>query len=228
MTQGSPVIAGQQNTATDITTISSGALVSYNLVGSSSGDGGGFFGGQRGVYCVGQASFGLQAYSYTSDGVRAYGASNGVQGVSSNVNASGVYGENSRGGWGTAGRTSGADRAGVLGDNTGSGFGVLGKSASGVGVQGTGNTGVLGEGNGSTGVGMLGQSDLGTGVAALGGAGIGVYASGERAPLRLAPSALPGAPASGFHERGELVLDANGDLYLCKASGTPGTWRMIG
>ena len=117
---------------------------------------------------------------------------------------------------------------GFLGDNLGSGPGVLGKSASGTGVRGEGGSGVLGIGNGGLGIGVLGQSDAGTGVAALGGAGIGVYASGERAPLRLAPAVLPGAPTTGFHERGELMVDSGGDLYFCKASGTPGTWRLIG
>jgi hypothetical protein len=45
---------------------------------------------------------------------------NGVQGVSGSYNASGVYGENSAGGWGVAGRTFGLineDRAAVLGES---------------------------------------------------------------------------------------------------------------
>ena len=227
MTQGSPVIAGQTNTATMITTITSSSPGSYNFVGSSPGDGAAFFGGERGAYCVGQVSFGLQAYSYQSDGVRAYGRANGVQGVSSNPNASGVYGENSAGGWGTAGRTHSTNLAGVFGDNTGAGPGVLGKSAGGVGVYGEGGSGLIGVGNGTSGVGAVGQSDQGTGVVALGGTGLGVYASGQRAPLRLALAALPGAPTSGYHDQGELMIDANGDLYLCKASGTPGIWRFV-
>ena len=39
---------------------------------------------------------------------------------------------------------------------------------------------------------------------------------------------MAGPPTTGFHEAGELSLDANADLYLCKASGTPGTWNLIG
>ena len=27
---------------------------------------------------------------------------------------------------------------------------------------------------------------------------------------------------------GEIVLDATGNLYLCKVEGTPGTWSQIG
>ena len=65
-------------------------------------------------------------------------------------------------------------------------------------------------------------------VAALGGTGVGVYASGARAPLQLGTSSGAGAPTTGTHEAGELMVDANADLYLCKVSGTPGTWNKIG
>jgi hypothetical protein len=65
-------------------------------------------------------------------------------------------------------------------------------------------------------------------VAALGGIGVGVYASGARAPLQLGRSSVAGAPTTGNHEAGELMVDANADLYLCKVSGTPGTWSRIG
>lgn len=63
---------------------------------------------------------------------------------------------------------------------------------------------------------------------ALGGSGIGAYASGATAALQLGRSSSAGPPISGPHEAGELVLDANADLYLCKQSGTPGTWNRIG
>jgi hypothetical protein len=72
------------------------------------------------------------------------------------------------------------------------------------------------------------SSPASSAVTALGGIGVGVYASGARAPLQLGRSSVAGAPTTGTHEAGELVLDANADLYLCKVSGTPGTWNMIG
>ena len=72
------------------------------------------------------------------------------------------------------------------------------------------------------------QNPRGVAVNALGGNGVGVYASGATAALQIGRSQLPGAPASGSHEAGEVVLDANADLYLCKQSGTPGTWKLIG
>ena len=228
MTQGSPVIAGEINTATDVTTINSGTLVSYNLVGRSAGDGAGFFGGERGAYCVGQASFGVQAFSYQSDGVRAYGRRNGVQGVSSNPDASGVYGENSAAGWGTAGRTTSERRAGVLGDNLGSGPGVLGKSASGDRGPRRRRLGGLGHRQRQPRRRGAGAERCGNRRGGAGRRRDRGLCLGERAPLRLAPGVLPGAPTTGFHERGELMVDSGGDLYFCKASGTPGTWRLIG
>jgi hypothetical protein len=68
----------------------------------------------------------------------------------------------------------------------------------------------------------------GVAVVALGGQGIGVYASGTTAAVQLGKAELAGPPTVGFHEAGELVLDAGADLYLCKASGTPGIWKLIG
>jgi hypothetical protein len=65
-------------------------------------------------------------------------------------------------------------------------------------------------------------------VVALGGSGVGLYASGETAAVQLGRSSMAGPPTAGFHEAGELMLDANADLYLCKASGTPGTWNLLG
>jgi hypothetical protein len=67
-----------------------------------------------------------------------------------------------------------------------------------------------------------------TAVVALGGYGVGVYASGATAAVQLGMSSFGGPPTSGPHEAGELVLDADANLYLCKLSGTPGTWNQIG
>jgi hypothetical protein len=67
-----------------------------------------------------------------------------------------------------------------------------------------------------------------TAMVALGGNGVGVYASGAKAAVQLGRSSFSGPPTSGTHEAGELVLDANANLYLCKVSGVPGTWNQIG
>jgi hypothetical protein len=47
-------------------------------------------------------------------------------------------------------------------------------------------------------------------------------------PLHLAGTG-PAAPArTDPHPVGDLIEDANGDLWLCVQAGTPGTWRKIG
>jgi hypothetical protein len=58
--------------------------------------------------------------------------------------------------------------------------------------------------------------------------GLGLRVAGLRAAMRLVPQAAEGAPNDGLtHEVGELVVDANGVLYFCVASGIPGTWRQL-
>jgi hypothetical protein len=113
--------------------------------------------------------------------------------------------------------------------NTSAGIGLQGQGKQ--GVFGLGEMGVWGQGIGLPGkaVGVLGEAEDGIGVEALGqGYGLGVWAMGGRAPILLKPSAKKGPPTSGQHERGELMVDAKGDLYLCKKTGTPGTWKLIG
>jgi hypothetical protein len=65
-----------------------------------------------------------------------------------------------------------------------------------------------------------------TGVSASGGE-YGAAFSGNKAPLRLHPASTQGAPASGVHRQGELYIDSQGHLFLCLATGTPGTWKEV-
>jgi hypothetical protein len=179
----------------------------------------------RGLYVVGYDHEAVRAYSYNSNGTHSYGKLNGVMGLSANPDASGVYGENNGAGFGVAGRSSGRVRlkigAGVWGDHTSSGQGVLGTSVTGIGVQGrtSGSVAILAEN-------LSGRGDT-TAVTAQGGAGVGLLASGNRAAVRLSPAAIAGAPTTGAHEMGELMVDSNGTLFLCKVSGTPGTWVLV-
>ena len=41
------------------------------------------------------------------------------------------------------------------------------------------------------------------------------------------PQATAGAPTSGTFAAGESVRDAAGDMWLCTAAGTPGTWHKV-
>jgi len=94
--------------------------------------------------------------------------------------------------------------------------------------------------------GGAGTSPRPCGVFAEGGSGDGVYATGEdaavrgvsvtgygavlaggAAPLRLVPSDTAGAPHTGAHVPGTLVVDAHATLWLCVDKGTPGVWKRI-
>jgi hypothetical protein len=86
--------------------------------------------------------------------------------------------------------------------------------------------GIRGDGRGENGSGVWGHSDSG-GIAVRADGGIGVFAAGTRAALQLVPLGPPPPQRADAHNRGELVLDDNGDLWLCTASGTPGTWRQL-
>ena len=59
------------------------------------------------------------------------------------------------------------------------------------------------------------------------GNGVQGVTNGTASAVRLAPNAGLGAPTTGSHEAGELVIDANGDFFVCTAAGTPGTWRQL-
>jgi hypothetical protein len=240
----SPLLAGTSNWSDTTTYLDSADPGSAMYV----------LGNGRGVSGVAQSGPGLHGLSYTQNGVLGVGMANGlngVEGLAVNPGASGVYGQHDNAGYGVAGRSS---NIGVFGESTGSGVGVYGASTDGDGVQAVSqnqsgvngastnsygvrgfsanSVGVLATSNSATGAGLLAENDSGApgGVAviALGQAGVGVYASGEHAAVQLGRNSLSGAPTSGFHTAGELVLDANADLYLCKASGTPGTWKLLG
>jgi hypothetical protein len=64
-------------------------------------------------------------------------------------------------------------------------------------------------------------------VATTGANGVGGSFAGSLAPLRLVPAATTGAPTTGTHAAGELVVDANGGLYFCRVAGSPGTWATL-
>ena len=234
MTQGALVLAGMTNTASQTTTINmEGSFVGLSVVAASPHVGaanpvwaaiqaGGFdpgaeavyaIGRRRGVYAVGLDGEGVWAYSWSSDAVR--------------------------------GTTAVSSSAGVVGQHTADGFGVLGQSATGIGVKartgGLSTAAVSAENSGSggfgiwaitaDGVGIYGEAQGGAtpvGVVARGNLGVGLEASGARAAIHLSPNlTITGAPTTGAHSMGELMVDKNGDLFLCKAAGTPGTWVKV-
>lgn len=244
MTQGAPVIAGMSNTASQTTNITLNgpdiglSVISANFPGATkawagiavnSADPGSdavyAIGRARGVYGVGLDAEGVLGISHHT---------NGVVGSTSVPLAAGVFGVHTNTGTGVAGysfngvgilgRANDNASAGVQGDHTAGGPGILGTSAQGIGVSGRAS-------GGTEPVGVLGENASdnreGVGVVALGGAGIGVHASGARAAIVLNPQSTKGAPTTGSHSMGEMLVDSQGDLFLCKASGTPGTWVRV-
>jgi hypothetical protein len=165
----------------------------------------------------------------------------GVHGVTAGSGSAGVSGQSSTG-FGVVGAADGARPStfgggvgvggfsktgiGVVGSCASSGNGVEGLSASGYGVLGdsTSSYGVYGISTNAAG--LFGSSRSGVGVEATGGT-YGVQASGTAAQLYLVPANAAGAPTSGKHAVGEIVLDKNGALFICVAAGTPGTWKKV-
>lgn len=141
---------------------------------------------------------------------------NGVVGFSANPAASGVWGDNTGGGFGVAGSTGGGPgKAAVWGDNHGStgGVGVRGSSREGTAVYGY--SGHLSVPLAPAHIGVYGRSDDGRG---------GVF-SGTVAQLRLVPSTATTHPTAGAV--GDLFVDASGRLWFCTATGSPAVWKRV-
>lgn len=88
----------------------------------------------------------------------------------------------------------------------------------------------------STGVYGYGGRAGGYGVAAVGrpsdgfngtGRGTGLFARGGVANMELANEGAAPASRADAHKRGEILADANGDLWYCSVAGTPGTWQLL-
>jgi hypothetical protein len=196
----------------------------------------GVLGSGTAVEGVGTGGIGVDGTSTDNTGVSGTSTnSTGVLGTTSNVDDFGVHGDNLG-----SGRTEGG---GVLGTSRGS-IGVYGKTGGVAGVKGTSSfpdgagvwgvhtgtgagdgCGVLGHGGDL--VGVLGSSDRSAGVSGFGT--VGVQASGVNAQLLLVPGGNTGSPPANalVHAKGELYLDSLGDLYVCTAGGSPGTWAKV-
>jgi hypothetical protein len=150
----------------------------------------------------------------------------------------GVYGEHiakgpgvvGKGVIGVRGHSSTSGQAGVYGANTaGTGPGLVGDGDTGVWGRSpkTGMSGVTGEHTGSSGYGVVGDGKGShAGVLGRNPNGYGGQFDGGKAQLKLNPKGTTGKP-KGIHSKGELYLDSNATLFVCTASGAPGTWRQV-
>ncbi len=117
-------------------------------------------------------------------------------------------------------------------DTTTNNIGVYATSSTGYGLYGVTNSG-----NGATGAGLSGTANTGVGVAGMSAAGIAVSGNsttglggsftGGQAPIALGLSGSAGAPTTGSHVGGEVFGDVNGELWVCVASGSPGSWTKV-
>jgi hypothetical protein len=190
-------------------------------------------GGGWGGYFTSASGIGVNAYGGTGTGVNASGAT-GVSAFGSTVGVT-ASGETAVQ---ASGHTNGVDAQAT------SGYGVLGHVGSGPAVPST-QAGVAGQAGGfpgvvgvsdtnpgvygtsTSGTGVRGNSGTGPGVIGHSSGGYGVEAGGGKAQLYLVPSGSVGAPKSGSHSVGEVFLDKAGSLFVCVATGTPGTWKRI-
>ena len=193
--------------------------------------------GGRGV--VAEVS-GVNAIAIEGDSLVASGATEAVRGNVHSTSGRGVAGIAvatdglTFGVYGQSESSAGHGVHGVAGSPSGATVGVYGSSAS---VQGTGVHGIATEGSAAIGTrgdaagagscGVMGNNNDSVGAGVYGVGGTGVRAQSNRTQLALTGSPAPPLGAGTFRNAGEVVFDANADLWVCVADGTPGAWRRV-
>lgn len=97
-----------------------------------------------------------------------------------------------------------------------------------VGIEGWSQSvfgGVLGSGS-NGGSGVYANSDTGAALYATSASGVAVKAAGS-GRIAQNPQSTAGAPTSGSYSLGEMIRDSNGEMWICLASGSPGTWVRL-
>ncbi len=202
-----------QNVTTDNAAIKGLGTTGDGIVGESAGD------NKSGVYGFTTTTTGYGVFGRNKSYGYGVGAE-GQTGLWAHGTNYGVYAQaaNGNGVWATSEHS-----AGVRGDTAStSDFGVVGQGSLPTGLVSIGR---LGGGNG---VGVHGYSYAGVGVLgeSHGVLGVDLKAGGTGRILQLV-TATTGAPTAGTYTKGEQIRDAAGRLWLCVASGTPGTWQRV-
>jgi hypothetical protein len=217
---------GVQSSGTDIdavlgiATAASGA--NWGVRGDSDSDEGVGVGGQA-LSTTGETS-GVLGITQSPDGVGVLGLAEATNGI-----APGVYGFSaSPDGVGVQGEVNTSDlRPGFpIGGMVGTDDGQFGRGVVGD-TRGAEATGVLGSCNAPAAHGVWGNAKAGTGVKATSADGVGGSFAGTTAALLLTPTGSAPTTLSNTHAAGEIYLDTSNDLWLCTASGTPGTWAQL-
>jgi hypothetical protein len=106
-------------------------------------------------------------------------------------------------------------------------IGLYGDSINGTGVVGRGDMAFGVTGISSIRTGVSGIANSGIGVAGSSATGLGASFMGGLAPLLLSPAGAAGAPTGGTHAKGEISVDSAATVWVCIASGGPGTWARL-
>jgi hypothetical protein len=191
-----------------------------------------------GIYAVGSTALKAVAAAYDKPAIDAKGDDFAIKALSLSGIAVDAVGDDVAVQAMAPNATTGNAKPGTIGvkanadtgvDATGKSSGVKAFSSGGIGVMASGKVrGVqaYADSAGSQGVYAFGDSE---GVRADGK--IGGNFSGSMAPIRLQPAAAAGAPTTGPHKRGEMVVDSQGNLFLCMADSTSsapaGTWKKV-
>jgi hypothetical protein len=92
---------------------------------------------------------------------------------------------------------------------------------------------IAGETTGSSkGAGVAGRSNSGFGVIGESSSGYAVYAGqggrvGLASHITIGPPKVPLTGTIPTYDRGDVVRDASGNMYVCVVNGSPGSWRKI-
>jgi hypothetical protein len=165
----------------------------------------------------------LRAFGSNAEGVEAF-SSGGIAVSAVSMGNHGVRAESYYGGtaiYAVSHVHDGASGPGVHAISDGHGAGVYAASAYGNGMTATS------AGDPGTAAVHARGSNGADGIAASSARGYGGTFAGGAAPLRLMPTSTAGAPRTGTHRKGEVMVDAMGMLHICTADGTPGMWARV-
>jgi hypothetical protein len=137
-------------------------------------------------------------------------------------------------GLGITNTTAGLTQADYTGPTTNSPTAFVFQTPSGLPNVGSLYPSALGGWSRNTGIphGVFGYTDRASGYGVVGfnaSTGVGVLAAGAtRANLELSAAGAPAWARTVSHNKGELVCDEVGDVWLCVVAGNPGAWRKVG
>jgi hypothetical protein len=81
-------------------------------------------------------------------------------------------------------------------------------------------------GSSASAAGVVGTSSAGFGVTGVSTTGYDLYGSGN-GRIGMKAHTVSGAPTSGSYDKGDIIRDDSGNMFVCVAAGSPGSWRKL-